>query len=161
MSIRSASITRIDEFQLERKAMPTLDMLTPRQQATLRALVDRIIPPDDFPGGWAAGVGEFLARQLAGDLRPLVDTYRAGLDALDAEAQAAAGAGFAELEPDAQETLLRSVEAGAVATAWATDPAAFFGMAVAHASEGFYGDPGNGGNNDAIAWRMIGFEVTA
>ena len=36
--------------------MPNLDIFTPRQQATLRALVDRIIPPDDFPGGWEAGV---------------------------------------------------------------------------------------------------------
>jgi gluconate 2-dehydrogenase gamma chain len=141
--------------------MHDLSMLTARQQATLRALVDRIIPPDDFPGGWAAGVGEFLARQLAGDLRALLDTYRAGLDALDAEAQAAAGAGFAELAPGAQDALLRQVEAGAVASAWPIDPAAFFAMAVAHASEGFYGDPGNGGNKDAIAWKMIGFEVTA
>jgi gluconate 2-dehydrogenase gamma chain len=23
--------------------------------------------------------------------------------------------------------------------------------------EGFYSDPGNGGNRDAVAWRMIGF----
>jgi hypothetical protein len=25
--------------------------------------------------------------------------------------------------------------------------------------EGFYGDPGNGGNRNAVSWHMIGFEV--
>jgi hypothetical protein len=31
---------------------------------------------------------------------------------------------------------------------------------VEHSAEGFYSDPGNGGNRDNIAWKMIGFEVT-
>ncbi len=53
------------------------------------------------------------------------------------------------------------VEAGAVATPWPVDPAAFFRNAVAHAAEGYYGDPANGGNRDGVAWRMIGFEVRA
>jgi hypothetical protein len=141
--------------------MPDLTMLTERQHTTLHALIDRIIPADDFPGGWEAGVGEYLARQLARDLRPQVARYRAGLDALEAEALTVAGASFAALGPDAQDLLLRRIEAGAVSTEWPTDPAAFFRMAVEHASEGFYGDPGNGGNRDGVAWRMIGFEVTA
>lgn len=135
-------------------------MFTERQQATLRALLDRIIPPDDFPGGWEAGVGDYLARQLERDLAGFVGTYRAGLDGLEAEARAAGTAGFAELSADAQDDLLRRVEAGDVAAAWATNPAAFFRAACAHAAEGYYGDPGNGGNRDAIAWRMISFEVT-
>jgi Gluconate 2-dehydrogenase subunit 3 len=139
--------------------MPNLDIFTKRQQVTLRALVDRIIPPDDFPGGWDAGVGDYLARQFERDLRELVDMYRAGLDALEAEAHAAQGAGFAALGPAHQDVLLQCVEAGDVAATWATDPVAFFRTACAHVNEGFYSDPGNGGNRDAIAWRMIGFEV--
>lgn len=138
--------------------MPNLDMFTARQQAILQALIDRIIPPDEFPSGWDAGVGSFLARQLAGDLGPFLEIYRAGLDGLDAEAKPA---GFVELEPAAQDALLAQVESGDVVANWATDPAAFFRAAVAHANEGFYSDPGNGGNRDAISWRMIGFEVTA
>jgi gluconate 2-dehydrogenase gamma chain len=94
-----------------------------------------------------------------GDLRPLLDQYRAGLDALDAEAQAAGGAHFATLEAAAQDILLGQVEAGVVSTPWSVDPAIFFRDAVAHAGEGYYGDPGNGGNRDSAAWRMIGFEV--
>ena len=47
--------------------------LTKQQQQTLRAAVDRIIPPDDYPGAWQSGVGDYLARQFEGDLRPVLD----------------------------------------------------------------------------------------
>ena len=134
-------------------------MLTELQHATLRALVDRIIPADDFPSGWQAGVGDYLASQFERDLRPQLDRYRAGLDALDAEAQAGTGARFAELDAADQDALLRRVEAGTVKLAWPIDAAAFFQAAVEHAMEGFYSDPGNGGNHDGVSWRMIGFEV--
>jgi hypothetical protein len=136
-------------------------MLTELQHTTLRALVDRIIPADDFPSGWQAGVGDYLARQFERDLRPQLDRYRAGLDALDAEAQASAGLRFAELDAIDQDKLLRRVEAGAVTVAWPIDPVAFFHAAVEHAMEGYYSDPGNGGNRDGVSWRMIGFEVRA
>jgi len=87
--------------------------------------------------------------------------YTPPYDHAEAEALAAAGASFAALGPDVQDLLLRRIEVGAVATEWPTNPAAFFRMAVEHAGEGFYGDPGNGGNRDGVSWRMIGFEVTA
>ena len=135
-------------------------MLTESQRATLRALIDRIIPADDFPSGWEAGVGDYLDRQFAGDLCHLLDMYRAGLDALEVEARATAEIGFSELAPDAQDELLRRVELGEVVTEWPVDAAAFFRAAAEHAAEGFYGDPGNGGNRDGVSWRMIGFEVT-
>ena len=134
-------------------------MLTEQQHATLRALVDRIIPADDFPSGWQAGVGDYLAGQFERDLRPQLDRYRAGLDALDAEAQAHSGAHFADMDAEHQDALLWRIEAGTVQTPWPLNPAAFFQMAVEHAMEGFYSDPGNGGNHDGVSWRMIGFEV--
>jgi len=134
-------------------------MFNERQLATLQALVDRIIPPDDFPSGWQAGVGDYLAGQFERDLRPQLERYRAGLDALDAEARAAAGVGFAELDAAGQDALLSRVEAGQVQADWPIDPAGFFYDAIEHAMEGFYSDLGNGGNRDGVAWRMIGFEV--
>ena len=134
-------------------------MLTELQHTTLHALVDRIIPADDFPSGWQAGVGDYLARQFERDLRPQLDRYRAGLDALDAEALADTGTRFAELDATAQDALLRRIELGAVATSWPIDPTAFFQAAIEHTMEGFYSDPGNGGNRDGVSWRMIGFEV--
>ena len=134
-------------------------MLTEQQLATLHALVDRIIPADDFPGGWQAGVGDYLAGQFERDLRRQLGGYRAGLEALDAEAQAAVDSRFADLDAEQQDALLRRIEVGEVVTAWPINPAAFFQMAVEHAMEGFYSDPANGGNRDGVAWRMIGFEV--
>lgn len=127
------------------------------QLATLRALVDRLIPPDDFPGGWEAGVGDYLIGLLAGDLRAQAERYRLGLDALDAEARASAGAAFATLEATAQDELLSRVERGDVHAAWPVEPAAFFADMADRAAEGYYGDPGNGGNRGRASWDMIGF----
>ena len=42
--------------------------------------------------------------------------------------------------------------------AWSTDPAAWFTQLVAFAMEGFYADPGNGGNKGEISWKMIGYD---
>lgn len=134
-------------------------MLSAAQIVTLEALVNRIIPPDDFPGGWEAGVGDYLFGQFKRDLKHLLPVYALGLDALDAEAGAEAGQGFAQLAPDAQDALLTRVEAGSVRAAWGVDPVAFFRMVVDHCAEGYYADPGNGGNRDGISWQMVGFEV--
>jgi hypothetical protein len=134
-------------------------MLTPEQTAILRAAIGRIIPPDDFPGGWEAGAGDYLLRQLQRDLQPLAELYSAGLDSLDAEARSMAGANFAALGQEAQDALLGAIERGDVTTVWPVDPAMFFRYLVEHAMEGFYSDPGNGGNSGAVSWRMIGFEV--
>jgi gluconate 2-dehydrogenase gamma chain len=132
-------------------------MLTSQQLATLRCLLDRIIPPDEDPGAWEAGVGDYLLRQLAGDLAGELEAYRSGLDALEAEAQARHRVAFTDLPADEQDVVLGLVEAGQVVGAWPTDPARFFHMAVQHSAEGFYSDPGNGGNRDLAAWRMMAF----
>lgn len=128
--------------------------LTARQTAVLRAAMDRVIPPDDFPGAWEAGAGDYLLGQFERDLAGQVPVYRGGLDALDMAARTA-GAGFPELDAAAQDALLARVEAGEVSA----ELARFFALLVEHTMEGYYSDPGNGGNRDAVAWRMIGFEV--
>ena len=137
--------------------MLTDPLLTPAQFTTLHALMDRLIPPDQDCGASDAGVGDYLARQLTGDLRDYLETYRAGLDTLDAEARHTLGQPFAALTEAGQDALLHRVEAGAVSLTWPTDPAAFFQAVVQHVAEGYYSDPGNGGNRDAAAWQMIGF----
>jgi hypothetical protein len=134
-------------------------MLTPQQLQTLHSVIDCLIPPDEFPSGWEAGVGDYLLRQFERDLRPQLEMYRTGLDALDQEAQARAGQPFAALPLEAQTALLEQIEQGQVITNWPIAPADFFKQLVDHAMEGYYGDSGNGGNRDAIAWKMIGFEV--
>jgi gluconate 2-dehydrogenase gamma chain len=130
------------------------------QWRTLQALVDCLIPEDDdWPSGWQAGVGDYLAQQFERDLRDQVEWYGSGLDALEAEAQASTGAPFVELNIDAQTQLLTQLEHRQTQTAWPIDPHSFLNTAMQHAAEGFYSDPGNGGNKHSVAWRMVGYEV--
>ena len=127
------------------------------QWATLRAAMDRIVPPDDFPGAWDAGVGDFLAGMFQKELRPVVPTYSDGLDALEAEAQARYERAFHEITSEKQDAILTAVSDGRTHAAWNTAPIAFFRMLIHHVNEGYYSDPGNGGNRDGIAWKMTGF----
>ena len=120
-------------------------MLTETQSSTLRAAIDRVIPPDDFPGGAEAGAFDYLISQFSRDLAPLRGSYAAFLDALDAAARERHNdAAFAALPPDVQDDLLRHFESDG-------EHAAFFRRFVEHAQEGFYTSP--------YAWEMIGWKV--
>ena len=132
--------------------------LNGEQQEILRALVDRIIPADDYPGAWQAGVGNYLARQFEGDLRPVLEDYGAGLTALEAESVARFQRSFILLSGEEQDTVLSHIETGEVLTAWDVSPTRFFNLLVNTTAEGFYSDPEQGGNRDAGSWAMTGFE---
>ena len=132
--------------------------LTNLQQATLQAVVNRLIPVDEYPNAWDAGVGEYLARHFEGDLKHLVEAYANGLDALEQEAKARYGNGFGELTAPQQDAFLQDVEQGAVVTVWPIAPGKFFRLLVEHTMQGYYGAPLNGGNRDAVSWQMTGFE---
>jgi len=135
---------------------PTM-FFTADQQETLRAAIERIIPADEFPSGWEAGAGDYLLRQLAGDLQQFLPTYREGLDELDAEARAAFGMPFAALTAEQQDLLLSRAD---FASGVLRNPGLlqrFFRLLVLHVAEGYYSDPGNGGNRNRVAWDMIGF----
>ncbi len=136
-------------------------MLEPHQILTLQALVDAIIPEDDYPGGWESGVGDYLLRQLESDLSNSLAAYRDWLDALELEAEKVFQVSFASLDLAAKTALLEAIERGETKSNWHIEGAAFFAQIVEHCSEGFYADPGNGGNRDGIAWTMVGFKVTA
>ena len=133
--------------------------LSPSQLQTLRAAVDRIIPADDHPSGWEAGVGDFLALLLVREPKYL-PVYQSGLDAMEAEAHIQ-GASFADMRAVTQDALLAKIEEGEVQAEWPLDPAVFFRLLVQQTMEGFYADPGNGGNKGGVAWDMIGYRVTA
>ena len=127
------------------------------QFETLRTALDRIIPADEYPGAWDAGCGEYISRQLNGQLAYLLPAYRAGLDGLEAEAMRQFGNPFAGLAPEQQDAILAHAETGEVEADWDTSPKLFFSTLVNHAAEGYYADPGQGGNRDRVSWRMIGF----
>jgi hypothetical protein len=132
--------------------------LKDQQQQTLRAAVDRIIPADDYPGGWDSGVGEYLARQFKGDLAPVFDEYCAGLTSLEAESVARFQQSFNLLSDEDQDAVLRFVEAGEVLTTWDVAPRSFFSLLVNTTAEGFYSEPEQGGNRSAVSWTMTGFD---
>jgi hypothetical protein len=128
---------------------------------TLRAIVDCLIPPDDFPGAYEAGVCTYLERLLQTDLAEHAEVFRSGIDQIEAEAQARFNRRFPELRQEQQISILAAIEAGAVTTPWSIDPPRFFEMLVNTTAEGYYSDPQQGGNRDRISWVMTGFEDSA
>ena len=133
-------------------------MFTETQQRTLHAVLDRLIPADDYPGAAEAGVGDYIARQLEGDSRHLLPTYRLGLDAVDAEAVTAYGQHFPDLYPARQDTLISSLERGVTGVVWVIPAAGFISVLINHAAEGYYSEPEQGGNRGKRSWEMIGFD---
>jgi hypothetical protein len=138
---------------------PPPGLFTADQWATLTAAVDRVVPADDYPSGSQAGVLDYLARQFDGDLAGQLGLYRLGLDALSAEGHVSHRRPFTQLTATVQDRLLQAIEAGDACSSWPVDPRLFFAALVGHVMEGFYGDPGNGGNRNAVSWHMIGFVV--
>src|ERR1041385_1134651 len=98
-------------------------------QETLRAVVDCLIPGDDFPGAYDAGVCDYLERLLQTDLAEQAEFFRGGIDAIDAEARAQFDKPFAELNHTEQNATLVAIESAAPR---------FFEMLVCTTAEGYY-----------------------
>lgn len=128
---------------------------------TLRAIVDCLIPPDDFPGGYDAGVCDYVKRLLQTDLAEQAEFFRAGIEAIETEALARCDRPFARLSPAEQNSLLAAIESGDVKTFWPIPPSRFFEMLVCTTAEGYYSEPQQGGNRGAVSWQMTGFEEPA
>ena len=124
---------------------------------TLPAVVDCLIPPDDFPGAYDAGVCDFIEQLLQTDLAEHDELFRAGIDAIDSEALATYNAPFAVLTHEQQIATLESIESGAVKTSWPIAAPRFFVMLVNVTAEGYYSDPQQGGNRGCASWVMTGF----
>jgi choline dehydrogenase-like flavoprotein len=123
--------------------------------------VDRLIPADDFPSGWEAGAGDFIESILGAELKARAPMVESGLGLLDGESRARhAGVGFADLPSAAQDALIEDLDAGRSTTDWGAIPSdAFMSFMTQLAAQGFYGDPENGGNRDAVSWSMVGYRL--
>ncbi len=115
--------------------------------AILRAIVGRIIPPDQDPGALELGTDRYVMAQLSRDAGGAAAAIWQGLAQLDALARERFGRGFVQLATDEQD--------GLIALNQQTD---WFVALAELTAEGFYADPANGGNRDALSWRMIGYE---
>ena len=125
---------------------------------TLRAVVDCLIPADDFPGAYEAGACDYLQKLFETDLRDEGEFFTTGLDGIELEARARFGEPFARLTRAQQNITLEAIQQGNVLTSWQISPQRFFEMLVCTTAEGFYSDPQQGGNRGAISWTMTGFE---
>lgn len=125
---------------------------------TLRTVVDCLIPPDDFPGAYDAGVCEYLNRLFESDLRDEAEFFNTGLNSIEEEANARYGGSFQTLTSDQQTSTLEAIQHGDVVIDWPVSPRRFFDMLICTTAEGFYSNPEQGGNRRAISWFMTGFE---
>ncbi len=155
---------------------------TAAEAAMIEAMVDRLIPPDpETPGGKDCGCAVFIDRQLAGPYGSYSDNYMRGpfhpgtqqqgeqspltpaqqyrlaLAAVDKHCQSQfGGAGFAQLQDDRKDAVLKALEAGQIALQ-GVDGKTFFALLLRNTQHGFFADPVYGGNKDMAAWKMIGF----
>ncbi len=108
----------------------------------LRVAIDAVVPADDFPSASQAGGLRFWTL-ITGTERPdWADRVIAVLDLLDRRS----GGRFADLDVGARAAVLDGL---------VNDPDFVWFAHLVNA--GFYADPGNGGNNDAASWRMLGW----
>ena len=126
---------------------------------TLRAVVDCLIPPDDFPGAYDAGVCDYLERIFQTDLAAQSEFFLTGIDGINAEALKRFNKPFATLTPDQKLSTLAAIESNQVTTPWPISPLLFFEMLVNITAEGYYSDPQQGGNRGNVSWVMTGFET--
>jgi gluconate 2-dehydrogenase subunit 3-like protein len=111
---------------------------------TLRAVVNCLVPADDFPGAYEAGVCDYLQTLFATDLRHEAEFFTAGLNNIDLEARTRFAKPFASLPPEQQTITLEAIQ---------QRDQRFFEMLVCTTAEGFYSNP--------ISWTMTGFEDQA
>ena len=134
------------------------------------AIVDQIIPPDEWAGGKDAGVTHFIDRQLAGVYNRFQERYTSGLNALKATCESLYQKTFPELDWEEQTNFLRQMDGGKLAELriiknpgkpeegylWENgEDSAFFRLLRDHAMQGFYGSPRHGGNLNYVSYKMI------
>jgi gluconate 2-dehydrogenase gamma chain len=126
----------------------------------LDAIVEQIIPTDDFPGGRWANVSNFIDKQLDTYYSRRQLEYREGLAAFERTAIQMKGKKFEELPFGEQTAMLEKMETGEFSGDYWKDhsPAAFFDMVRQHSLQGFYGSPVHGGNRGFISYRMLALD---
>ena len=114
----------------------------------MRAFAARIIPSGDgLPGADEAGAAWFADGALGGPLAAMRELVAGGLADLDARAQTAHGAAFADVTPEQQDAIMRDIE---------EEPFFFIGRMLTVL--GTFSDPGHGGNRDHVGFALLEME---
>ncbi|MBW3096872.1 gluconate 2-dehydrogenase subunit 3 family protein [Pseudohoeflea coraliihabitans] len=149
------------------------------ERSVIVAMVDRLIPKDEFPSASEAGVVTFLEDQLAGpygrgDIYYLQGPFQQGTESQGYQAEAPAilyrqaiadletairkegTDGFTALDAEAQDDFLTALSEGEQELEH-VDAKTFFDRLWEDTQLGYFGDPVHGGNRDMVGWKMIGF----
>jgi gluconate 2-dehydrogenase gamma chain len=131
--------------------------LTPEERTLVEAVADQIVPPDQDPGGKAAGVANFIDIQLRGPYARFAAAYRDGLARLDETSRQLRQHSFVRLPFDDQTAVLTALERDEVPPGiWTPRQASgFFRLICDHCMQGYYGSPRHGGNRGAASWKML------
>ena len=116
-------------------------------------MIDRLIPRDEFPGACDAGVDDYILRRCTTDESDR-ELIRSGLAKLNLASLERLGRAFLDLNEPDQDALLSDIDSGSIPNI----PPGFFNRMVDLAAEGFYSNPGNGGNRGEVSWKMIGYD---
>jgi gluconate 2-dehydrogenase gamma chain len=153
----------------------------PDEMRFIEAATERLIPADENgPGALAAGVPQYLDRQLGGAWGAGERLYRAGpwhdgeptqgyqlpytpaelfrnaLRGIAQEVQSKHGTSFDKLSGADQDAYLESLQNGRQ-DLQGVPADVFFDSLLSLTIEGFFSDPIYGGNRDMVSWKMIGF----
>ncbi|HET6558992.1 MAG TPA: gluconate 2-dehydrogenase subunit 3 family protein [Prolixibacteraceae bacterium] len=131
--------------------------ITEDESVLLDALVEQIIPTDEWPGARDAGVTNFIDQQLSGTYAQHHEMYRNGLLAIRETCQTKFQKRFDELPWEEQTQFLKLMEAGKMEGAhWENGlHYKFFGLIRNHTMQGYYGSPRHGGNKNNISYKML------
>ena len=125
----------------------TWRFFTEREALIVDAICAQLIPADRDPGAREAGAVNYIDIQLTKRFRKHRAAYRKGIAAIDAGIRSKFGRGFVELAAEQQVEVLNATEESS---------SAFFDLILAHARQGFYGNPRHGGNRNMASWKMLG-----
>jgi gluconate 2-dehydrogenase gamma chain len=140
---------------LDNSLAPGCNVFTISQAALVGAIVEQIVPSDNYPGAKEGGVVAFIDRILAGPFGEFYKArYKQGLLMIDELSQMRFTRNFVSLVSDQQASVLISLESGIGGSSAGRE---FFGLILQHTIEGYYGDPKHGGNLGGVSWKMIGF----
>ncbi|MGI6572044.1 MAG: gluconate 2-dehydrogenase subunit 3 family protein [Fermentimonas sp.] len=135
------------------------------------AIVEQIIPTDEWMGAKDAGVTNFIDKQLVTHLSRFQNKYRDGLYSLSITCQEVHHKKFHELSWNDQTEFLKEIENGSHneltsihgknegGRIWnGGGDSSFFRLIRDHTMAGFYGSPRHGGNYKYVSYRMIGLD---
>jgi len=158
------------------------EWLRPGEQAFVEALVNHMCPADQYtPNGVDMGLNIYFDRALAGNwgqgdrlylqgpfkqgsanqgyqlaMTPAA-LFRAGTEGLADYCQATFKKPFDALPSEAQEQLLKDLQAGKIPLPNGVPARPYFAQLLQMFYEAMFSDPIYGGNRDKMAWKMIGY----